>query len=215
MNKFIDELISKSGVAISNGKDQPPLAKLLLEYGYTPERLATGEGLWSKASSLNIAQHKENGEQLAATKALNRSIDAAHAVYMPHLKVARVAFRDDVTYWTQLALKGKRKKSQSGWLGQTKVFYTNLLADEVALEKMAVFGQTREKLEAGHQLVLVAEENLAIRKKEMGEAQDATKARDKAIDELQDWYSDYIEIARLALAEQPQYLEMMGIISPS
>lgn len=215
MSKFIDELISKSGVAINNGKNQPALAALLLEYGYTPERLATGESLWSVANSLNNTQQKENGEQLAATEALNQSIEAANAVYIPHLKVARIVFRDDINYWAQLALKGKRKQSLSGWLGQTKVFYTNVLNDEPALEKMAIFGQTREKLEAAWQLVLKVEENLAIRKKEMGEAQDATKARDKAIDDLQEWYSDYIEIARLALSGQPQYLEMMGIISPS
>lgn len=215
MSKIIDELISKSGVAINNGKNQPALAALLLEYGYTPEKLATGESFWKTASSLVSKQQKENGEQMAATEALNQSIDAANAVYIPHLKVARVVFGDDINYWTQLALQGRRKNSQSGWLGQTKVFYTNLLADDAALAKMAELGQTREKLEAGHQLISVVEENLAIRKKEMGEAQDATKARDKAIDELQDWYSDYIEIARLALADQPQYLEMMGIISPS
>ncbi|TRX61483.1 hypothetical protein [Carboxylicivirga sp. M1479] len=215
MSKFIDELISKSGVAINNGKNQPALAALLLEYGYTPERMAVGESLWSTANSLNKTQQKENGEQLAATETLNKSIEAANAVYIPHLKVARIAFRDDIKYWTQLALKGKRKQSISGWLGQTNVLYTNLLNDENALGKMSEFGQTREKLEVGHQLVTKVEENLATRKKEMGEAQDATKARDKAIDDLQDWYSDYIEIARLALAGQPQYLEMMGIISPS
>ncbi|WP_289054034.1 hypothetical protein [Carboxylicivirga marina] len=215
MNKFIDELISKADVALSNGKDQPALAALLLEYGYTPEKLATGESLWNQASSLNMAQQKENGEQLAATEALNKSIDAANSVYMPHLKVARIAFRNNINYWAKLALKGRRQNTQSGWLGQTKVFYTNLLDDNLAIYKMAEFGQTREKLEAGLQLVLGVEENLATRKKEMGEAQDATKACDKAIDELQDWYSDYIGIARLALADQPQYLEMMGIISPS
>ncbi len=215
MSKFIDELISKSGVAISNGKNEPALAELLLEYGYTPERLATGESLWNTASSLNSLQKKESGEQLAATEALNQAIEAANAVYIPHMKVARIAFRNDINRWAQLELKGKRKKSQSGWMGQTKVFYSNLLADELALEKMAGYGQTREKLEAGQQLVEKTEVQLAVRKKEMGEAQDATKKRDKAIDELQEWYSDYIEIARLALADQPQYLEMMGIVSPS
>jgi hypothetical protein len=165
MSKFIDELISKSSVAINNGKNQPALAALLLEYGYTPERLATGENLLNTASSLTIVQQKENGEQKAATDALNQSIEEADVVYIPHLKVARVVFRNDINYWTQLMLNGKRKKTQSGWLGQTKVFYNNLLADDAALERMAVFGQTREKLEAGLQLVRKVEDNLAIRKK--------------------------------------------------
>jgi len=215
MSKRIDELITKSGVAIQNGINQPAIAALILEYGYTPERMAIGENLQIEANNLNIAQKKEDGDQQAATKDLNDAVAAANKVYMPHLKIARIAFRKDPGRWVKLELGGQRKESQSGILGQIKVFYGNLLSDEEALTKMAEFGQTTEKLEAGSALVSGAETSLAIRKKEMGEAQAATKVRDKAIDELQEWYSDYIEIARLALVDQPQYLEMLGIISPS
>ncbi|MCT4586714.1 MAG: hypothetical protein N4A71_02745 [Carboxylicivirga sp.] len=215
MSKFIDDLITKSGVAIDNGLNEPTIANLLREYGYTPERLAVGKEIQNKAVTLNYQQKKEDGEQQDATKVLNESFDEANNLYMPHLKVARIAFRNDTSRWIQLVLSGKRKKTQSGWLGQSKVFYANLLSDPEALDKMAQFGQTKEKLEAASKVVYKVEQNLAERKKEMGEAQDATKARDLAIDELQDWYSDYIEIARLALSNQPQYLEMLGIISKS
>lgn len=215
MSKIIDDLLGKSNVAIKNGIDQEPIATLLLEYGYTPEVLAVGEGLRGTTEQLNSKHKKEDGEQKEATTALSNSIKAANVVYVPHVKVARVAFKNDTNFYTQLELRGERKQKQSGWFGQTKVFYTNLLANEAALEKMAVYGQTRAKLEAGQQLVLAAEDKLALRKKEMGEAQSATDARDSAADELQEWYSDYIEIARLALANHPQYLEMLGIISPS
>jgi hypothetical protein len=46
----------------------------------------------------------------------------------------------------------------------------------------------------------------------MGEAQDATLRRDRAADALQEWYSDFIAIARIALEDNPQYLEMLGIV---
>lgn len=215
MSKKIDELITQSGVSIQNGINQPEIAASLLEFGYTPERMVAGENFHHEADKLNIVHKKEDGEQQAATKELNEAIDAANKAYMPHLKVARIVFRNDTSRWVKLALGGERKKSQSGWLGQTKLFYTNLLADADAMSKMAEYGQTNEKLETASSLVLAVENTLANRKKEMGEAQNATKARDKAVDELQEWYSDYIEIARLALADQPQYLEMLGIISPS
>ncbi|MCY1721579.1 hypothetical protein OU798_14580 [Prolixibacteraceae bacterium Z1-6] len=215
MSKKIDELLTKSGVAINNGINQAAIASLLQEFGYTPERLAEGQDLRTTAGLLTNRQKKEDGEQQAATEALNQSIEEANRVYIPFLKIARVAFRKDTNRYIQLELNGSRKDSHSDWLGQTKVFYANLLADEEALEKMAGYGQTQEKLETGLGLVIIAEEKLAMRKKEMGEAQDATIARDEAVDALQEWYSDYIEIARLALADQPQYLEMLGIISPS
>ena len=164
---------------------------------------------------LNSTQKKEDGEQKAATNELSLSVEVANAVYVPHVKVARIALKKDASLSVQLDLAGERKQKQSAWMGQTKVFYTNLLSNEAALAKMAAFGQTREKLEVGQTLVLAVEEKFALRKKEMGEAQNATEARDSAADELQDWYSDYIEIARLALADKPQYLEMLGIVSAS
>ena len=52
-------------------------------------------------------------------------------------------------------------------------------------------------------------------KKKIGEAQQSTKARDVAIDKLDDWMSDFIAIARVALEEKPQFLEKLGIVEPS
>lgn len=57
------------------------------------------------------------------------------------------------------------------------------------------------------------ESKLAAQLKETGEAQAATEARDKALDALMDWMSDFRAIAKLALAGDPQQLEMLGIVT--
>ncbi len=54
-----------------------------------------------------------------------------------------------------------------------------------------------------------------IQGKERGDAQIATQARDAAMDALDQWVSDFIAIARLALEEEPQALEKMGVVEAS
>jgi hypothetical protein len=67
----------------------------------------------------------------------------------------------------------------------------------------------------GQTLVADVEAKLNSQLKEKGEAQTATQARDEAFDAMQEWMSDFIGIARIALEAQSQYLEMLGIVEPS
>ena len=74
------------------------------------------------------------------------------------------------------------------------------------------FGVTEQKLKAGLAEVKALEAANLAQEKEKGEAQAATQKRDAAMDELQDWLSDYLGIAKIALEENPQLLEGLGIL---
>ena len=215
MNQEIEELLLKADLGINNALSHPQVAGLLNNFGYTPEKLSTGKELLDQAQDLHQQQAKEYGEQLAASNELQLKRSTAHHTYINYLTIARIAFKDEPGMWTRLQLQGKRKRTYAGWIGQTKLFYTNLLADEAALSQMAAFGQTAENLQEGLALVEGVEQQMAVQKRETGESQEATKSRDQAVDFLQDWYSDFIAIARIALQSKPQFLEMLGIVSPS
>ncbi len=198
--------------ALENAKT---ITSELAAFGYDEAKLQEGEALLTQASDLHNKQMTEYGEQFAATDELNLARANANKSYSTHLKIARIALRDNKTAEASLQLSGKRKESFSGWLSQAKAFYSNVHSGDGTLPAMAQFGIDQAKLESAQAEILALEAKLSAQLKEKGEAQAATQERDAALDELQDWISDFVAIARIALEDQPQYLEMLGIVEPS
>ena len=214
-NATIDGALLFAQNAISNALNQSVLKPYFDEYGYTEEKLREGEALYKIADERNRIQKKEYGDQFEATAELKLAKANAGKDYIRHLKVARIALGGDPGAANALQLSGERKKSLSGWISQAKAFYANGLDDAKVMEAMGKFNITKEKMEAAQKLVLDCEVKYNKQLKEKGEAQTATKDRDKSLDELDAWMGEFTGIARIALEENPQYLEMLGIVEPS
>ena len=202
-------------VAIDNAISDNEVKTLITEFGYDDTRLNEGKALLDRANQLQQAQQKEYGDQFEATGSLNDVWDKAEKEYMRFVKVARIVFKTEHALYQKLDLGGHRKRTLSGWVAQAKQFYLNALSDTTVLEKMAAYGMTQAKIETGKTLLEETETANAAQKKEKGEAQQATLERDNAVDNLEDWFSDFIAIARIALEEKPQLLEKLGIVEPS
>ena len=211
----IDQFMLSAQVAIDNALTDTEIGPLIAEYGYDEARLNEGKSLLTTIQNLQQKQIREYGEQYAASDFLKNKWGEANALYMKHVKIARVALPDERGSHQKLSLSGTRKESLSGWLAQSNQFYINALADTDILTKLNNFGITQAKLQQGQQLVQEVEAANTSQKKEMGEAQQATKDRDDALDKLADWLSDFIAIARIALEDRSQLLEKMGIVEPS
>jgi len=191
------------------------IKSMISAFGYNDKRLNEGKSLYARASELHDMQKKEYGDQFAATDALDKALNDANALYMRHVKLARIALKGERGAAQSLDLDGRRKQTYSGWIAQASVFYTNALADNSVKSALAKFGINQAALKDGQSLVKDVETKLAIQLKEKGEAQDATKARDTALEDLLDWISDFRAVSRIALESQPQLLEILGIVEPS
>ncbi len=201
--------------AITNALGSEEIKSAMAAYGYDETRLQKGNALYNKASELQTLQVKEYGDKYSATDAMNLARAVANKIYMEHLKIARIALVGDRGAGASLELDGLRKVTFSGWLQQAKTLYANALSSPDVTTALGRFGITQEKLEAGQQLVDEVEQKLNVQLMEKGEAQNATQERDEAFEELEGWMSDFIAIARIALADKSQYLEVLGIIEPS
>ena len=215
IDRSIDTLLSQAQVAIDNALNNPKILEYLNGFGYTSAKIQQGKKLYSVAAAAQLAQQSEAGGQILSTTVVNDAWETAKKSYMRSLKVARVAFKGNSGVATQLDLTGTRKKSLSGWMAQANQFYKNALGDKAILAELKEFGITEQKLKAGLAELAVVESANLVQEKEKGEAQAATQKRDAALVELQDWLSDYLAIAKVALEDDPQLLEGLGILARS
>lgn len=207
----IEERLLAAQVATGNALADPDILNALTAFGYDTARITAGKNLTDEVADLIARQKKEYGEQYQASAQVQEAWDRADRAYMKTLKIARIALRDNVMAQNALGLTGHRKNSLSGWLEQAERFYRNLLSDETLLTAMAEFGYTAEKLQAEQELVEAVHSANLIQEKEKGEAQDATEKRDARADELDRWMADFKQVARIALEDNPQWLEKLGI----
>ena len=130
---------------------------------------------------------------------------------MRHVKVARVALKDDRGALQTLNLATQRRRVLAGWIAQAQQFYANAASDPAILGKLAEFGITRAMLEAGAHQVDAVDTCNVVQQQRKGTAQDATRARDEAIAAMDARISDFIKIARVALKRSAQFLEKLGV----
>lgn len=209
----IAEFLLGAQVIIENSLTDPVVKEALAAYGYSGETLAAGKTLFEEAMALQNTQKKEYGDQVAATSELNDIWETADQQYMKTLKIARVAFQDHPKADKAVVLFGRRKESLSGWLAQAQTFYANILKDNDLMNALSLYGYTTEKLQQESDLLSQITVKNQQQKKEMGEAQASTQARDEKIDELAKWISNLRAVAKVALADDPQQLEKLGILA--
>ena len=213
-NQSIDAKLAASQLALSNAATIPKIGSLLIEFGYDAARIAEGQTLYETALAAQVSQKQEYGEQYEATQTFETAWKAANQAYMQSVKIARVAFKGDPNAAKALGIAGQRKYSYSGWLDQAQQFYLAALDNADFQTELALFGVTLEKLQAGKALIDDVVTAKTAKESETGQAQQATKTRDTALDTLDDWMSDFIAIARIAL-KGTQLSEALGILERS
>ncbi len=206
----IDQRLLDAQVAIDGALADEGIRAAVEIFSYDEAKLQAGQTLYQEAQDLVNKQKAEYGDQYEATEIVQAAWNEANTAYMRALKIARVAFKGDTKARSALMLGGTRKNSISGWLQQATPFYANILNDPDRLAAMATFGYDQAKLEAEQALLQVVRDANVVQLKEMGEAQEATELRDAKMDELDDWMSDFKAVARVALEDNPQWLEKLG-----
>jgi len=204
--------LEKYRVAFENVETHSEISTIMSEFGYNSEMIGIGKQLFKKTRKAYDDNVKEDDESLESHNIFMVKRKALANTYSLHRKKAKVVFRKDLVIMNRLVLDGSIPDSYVKWLETVKKFYSEMLIDTELQSKIAHLKVTVDDLNAANALLSEVESARSKYFIEKGEAQDATNQKDAAFAELDDWMSDFYAVARIALEDNIQLLEALGVI---
>ena len=204
------EVLEQYRVSFENVEKQSEIATIMAEFGYDETLLTEGKTLLTKTRAAFDFNKKEDDETSEAYKNFTTLKDNLATTYTLHRKKAKVIFRKESTTLNKLSLSGSLPTAYIKWLETVKKFYAVASADSDIQSKLVRLKITTEELNGTIEQISNLELARAEYLREKGESQDATKQKDKAFGEIDDWMSEFYAVAKIALEDNPQLLESLG-----
>ena len=204
------EALEQYRVAFENIGNQTEIATIMADFGYNETLLTEGKTLLTKTRQAFDFNKKEDDETSEAYKNFTTLKENLATTYTLHRKKAKVIFRKESTTLNKLSLSGSLPTAYIKWLETVKKFYAVASADSDIQSKLVRLKITTEELNGTIEQISNLELARAEYLREKGESQDATKQKDKAFGEIDDWMSEFYAVAKIALEDNPQLLESLG-----
>lgn len=199
-------------IALTNVELQPQIAATMAEFGYTSEAIAEGKALLTETQNIWNFNNQENNETREAYADFCEIENALDETYTLHRKKAKVIFRNEDIMLQRLALVGRTPKAFANKMSCMKTFYSEIIANEAIQAKLARLKFPKEEAEAGMSAITQVEAMRSTYLRETGESQEATQAKDAAFAKLDKWMQEFYAVAKIAMDDQPQLLETLGIL---
>jgi hypothetical protein len=210
-SQSIANRLESARLALTNASTESDLLSALARFGYDEARLQQGQSLYENALAVWQSQQQGQSRRRAVAAVYKRADAAASHAYMRGVRLCRTLYRDNPVNYHALGLAGNRKKGFAAKVAQMRLFYTTALTNPEILTTLARYGFSESQLQADLGLVAALESARSQREVESGTVQDATQSKAQAITALERWMREFVTIARLALEENPQRLEMLGL----
>jgi len=205
-NKTIPDILAIAKRAYDNTMNNPEIAEPMARVGYDRRKMEVMQSLYDEASKAFSTQILEYGEKAESYAYFKKYYEAAHNDFSLIRKIVRIVFKNDPEKLNKIVANVSKKLSISGSMAQIKACYENINASQDILNGLAAHGYTLEVINGYFATFAEAEKAFVAFKHEDAEAQNSTKERDKKIDALYDFLSDFIGFAKIAFAANPDLL---------
>ena len=195
-------------MAIENAMSHKLIQKRLAACSYDRKKMLQGKVLSEEAHMLQSLQEDMYVQQYQQTDAFREQMAEIDERHRKHRLFARLALGDRRSAMKQLKMSGKQKADIMSRLDNLKTFY---LLIEIYTDQMDNFRIAPEELAQTKAMVDAAYSLYQDRIHRRGDAQHATQQRDKKRRELRQWMTQFKKAARLALNDEPQLMEVLGV----
>jgi hypothetical protein len=209
--RSISEQLNAAQVTISNTLADAELQARVAGFGYTVEKLAAGRQLYDRALAAVSAQAAAAGAQQQATAHLRAADAIARDAYQALAQVARAAFAKDKAQLAGLGLTGRMPRTTAAFLAAAYTLFDNARGVADLQAALAAYGYDPARLTGERAKIAAFDTANQAQEAAKGAAQQATHDQKAALAALTDWLVEYRKIARVALRDQPQLLEKLGV----
>lgn len=207
--KSINNLIHSAEVSINNALAEQDILEKLSSYGYKPEKISEGKEILNNFKKLIERYASLQGEQKVITSQLSKIFKEAVKSYQNLVKVAKAILNKEQL--SQLGVVGAMPRTLPKFLEKANIAFNNAINIVEINNELAIYGFTKDKIQSEYQKIQDLANTNERQEAAKGEAQQLTKTKDAELKKLIGWYSKFIKIARVALSDNKQLLEKLGI----
>lgn len=197
--------------ALMTARKNDRVYPLIAEYNMTYERIDAGLAMLDQLMAADNKKTELHGKQLEAGAALKRLLARVNPIYMSHVKLMKIKYRQHPERLERLMLGVPRKRDINGWLRQADTFYANLINDAEMMSNLENNALTPDKLTAYYNDIKEVEKAHNTHREAKGLSQAALETRNNLMTEFDSWMKEFIHICKMSLKEFPQLLLVLGI----
>lgn len=210
---FISEskFLERTRIALTNAASQSEISAKMAKFGMDQDKLLEGIDLHKRAESTRDLHEKEGIDSRRASNAYREVFEDLQALFKRHRDLVRMLFKRNPDVLVRFAVSGRLPTKYNEFFERCRRFYQTI-QNNPDLQELVLPLEITPDIVAD--CLAKLDELLATRAnfdKETGEWQDATQEKNRILLELKEWMDDFDTAAKVALYDNPQLLETLGI----
>ncbi|MDA3821068.1 MAG: hypothetical protein PF450_00445 [Bacteroidales bacterium] len=201
--------LEKSRIALDKAETNPRIARAMKKHGYGPEVLKEGKDLLESTREIYDENLQIQDEQSLARSTFSKHKKEMDSEFREHREKAKHLFHKDVDVVDKLGLKGKYPTIYVKWRDYMRAFYSVIVESSEIQQRFKRLNFTKDDAEAGLDNVHKLDHLRAKWINEKGISQNSTQQKNKAFAELNEWMSVFYGVAKMALKNEPELLEIL------